>query len=52
MAKATMTLTVKVAWWLPLYLHGVAFVSMVMGLEPDMAKVEAVVTKGVKVVVR
>jgi len=50
--KVTARISVRVAWWVWAYVAGVRFVSKVTGLEPDMAKVDAVLAKGVKAVIR
>ena len=49
MARATVTLTVKVAWWVRPYLYGVVLMSRLTGFEPDLDKVEVVVLKGLRV---
>ena len=49
MARATITLTVKVAWWVRPYLYSLVLMSRLTGLEPDLDKVEAVVLKGLRV---
>tara|TARA_R110000851_G_C13102500_1_gene568938 strand:- start:22555 stop:22713 length:159 start_codon:yes stop_codon:yes gene_type:complete len=41
-------LTIRLRWWLPLYLKGVRLMSEMTGLEPDPAKVAYWVGKGIK----
>lgn len=45
---ASMTIKVRIAWWVRWYISGVALCSLVTGLEPDMEKVKARVIKGVR----
>ena len=49
MAKLTVSLRVRVAWWVQPYIAGVKFCALVTGLEPDMEQVERVVVKGLRV---
>ena len=44
---ASMTIKVRIAWWVRWYISGVARCSLLTGLEPDMEKVKAKVKKGV-----
>lgn len=44
----TLNLTARTAWWVPLYLRGMAFFCALMGTEPNWDKVEKVVLKGVR----
>ena len=49
MAKTfRITLHVKFAWWLRLYVACIAFVSTVSGLEPDYAKLERMILRGIQ----
>jgi hypothetical protein len=50
--RCIVTITVRVRWWLRLYLSGVVMMSWFTGLYPDMAKVRWYVRQGVKVRVR
>jgi len=45
---ASMTIKVRIAWWVRWYISGVALCSLLTGLEPDMEKVKARVIKGVR----
>lgn len=47
MANYQITIKTHVAWWLPLYLYGLAFTCALMGTKPDLAKVTATVLKAV-----
>ena len=40
------------AWWLPIYLHGIALVATLMQAEPDWAKVNRMVTRAITVRMR
>lgn len=42
---------ITLRWWLRVYLYGVILMAYALGAEPDMAKVEAMVKRGIKVVV-
>jgi len=46
---ASMTIKVRIAWWVRWYISGVALCSLLTGLEPDMEKVKATVMKGVRI---
>lgn len=52
MAVATLTVRIKVAWWLRWYVAGLLTVSRITGAEPDMAKVERVVRRAVRLEAR
>ncbi|WP_286792187.1 hypothetical protein [Marinobacter sp. Hex_13] len=43
-----LSVRVTVRWWVPLYIRGVIFISMITGREPDPVKVEYWVKKGMK----
>ena len=45
---ASMTIKVRIAWWVRWYISGVALCSLLTGLEPDMEKVKATAMKGVR----
>lgn len=45
---ASMTIKVRIAWWVRWYISGVALCSLLTGLEPDMEKVKSRVIKGVR----
>jgi hypothetical protein len=49
MAKTTMTLTIKRAWWVLPYLYGVQLFSEATGMEPDYDKVAATCLRGMSV---
>lgn len=36
------------AWWLPLYIHGVALMAALTGCQPDMGKVRAMVRRAMR----
>jgi hypothetical protein len=46
---ASMTIKVRIAWWVRWYISGVALCSLLTGLEPDMEKVKATAMKGVRI---
>lgn len=46
---ASMTIKVRIAWWVRWYISGVALFAMLTGFEPDMEKIKAKVMKGIKV---
>lgn len=48
MAAATYAVQITTAWWLPLYLRTLTLVCLVMGTEPDMAKVDQVVKRAIR----
>jgi hypothetical protein len=52
MATTTITLTIKVRWWLRWYLAGVLLTSRVTGLVPDLAKVDYWIGRGVRFTVK
>lgn len=52
MATNQLYVTVKVAWWVPWYLRGVAMTSLLTGLEPDEEKVMCWVLRGISLVHR
>lgn len=45
---ATATVRVTVAWWVRWYLLSVSLAAQMTGAKPDMAKVGAVVLRGIK----
>lgn len=47
MAKTTMTLTVRRAWWVLPYLYGVQLFSEATGMELDYEKVAATCLRGI-----
>ncbi len=49
----SLTVSVSVRWWVAPYIRTLGFVAMVMGTEPDWARLESLIArKGVKVIVR
>lgn len=48
MAKVSITIRVKVKWWLKLYLSGLSMVCWLTGNEPDWDKVNAWVERGIE----
>jgi hypothetical protein len=48
MAQATLTLTVRVSWWVRPYLQCVALFAYITGMTPDMDKVTRTAMRGVK----
>lgn len=46
------TVRVKQAWWLRLYLGGLAVFSETFGLEPDLEKVGRMIAKGIQVSIK
>ena len=49
MVAKSLNFVVRRAWWLPLYLHGMALTCTLMGTEPDWDKVTKVVLKGMRI---
>jgi hypothetical protein len=45
----SLTVSVKLAWWLLLYLDGVLLMQAITGLDPDMEKVERMISRGIRV---
>lgn len=43
------TVSIKVAWWLLLYLDGVLLMQAITGLAPDMEKVERMLSRGIRI---
>jgi hypothetical protein len=48
MANTEMEIEVSVAWWVGPYINILAFLCTVTGSEPDMAKVERVIQRGIR----
>ena len=44
---ASMTIKVRIAWWVRWYISGVALCAFLTGFQPDMGKVKAKVMNGV-----
>jgi hypothetical protein len=42
------TVSIKLAWWVPAYIAGVRFMAELTGLEPDMDRVEKWIRRGIK----
>lgn len=49
MAKITATIRVRVAWWVKLYLYGVAMTCQITGMGFDEAKVRRYIRRAVTV---
>lgn len=49
MAINSITITIKVAWWVRWYIAGVSLCALLTGLEPDLEKVARTVRRGLKV---
>lgn len=49
MAVATMTITIKLAWWVPLYVNTVAMLCRLCNAEPNMERVSYWIGKGIQV---
>jgi hypothetical protein len=47
--RQTASIRINIAWWARLYLVSVATFAALTGMEPDMAKVAAVVKRGMRV---
>ena len=45
---ASMTIKVRIAWWVRWHISGVALCAFLTGFQPDMDKVKAKVMKGVR----
>lgn len=52
MAQATITLTVKVAWWVIPYIRACAVFAVLFGVVPDGEKIVRTCMRGIKLVVR
>ena len=50
--RVTASLQISVAWWVRPYLGSVALFAAITGMEPNMAKVSAVVQRGLRTRVR
>jgi hypothetical protein len=48
MKVSRITVSIRLAWWLRAYLHGVRLISELTGLEPDYDKVSYWVSRGTK----
>ena len=46
---ASMTIKVRIAWWVRWYISGVALRAFITGAHPDMDKITAKVMKGVRI---
>lgn len=49
MAQVAIEYYVHTAWWLPIYLQGMAFTAILMRAEPDWSKVERVVARAITI---
>ena len=49
MAQATITVTVRVRWWLRLYLYGVTWCCWITGCEPNLDRVGYWIMRGVRI---
>lgn len=47
MALTTLALSVHVAWWVRPYIRSLALVCWLTGMEPDMSRVERVLSRGI-----
>lgn len=50
MASSTMTITLRMRWWLPLYLRSVLLASLLTGRRPNAEKIDWWVRKGIYIV--
>lgn len=48
MATAEMEIEVSLAWWVPVYINLLAFVCAITNAEPDPAKIERMVQRGIR----
>lgn len=48
MAATRIAIKVTLAWWLPLYVRGVALMCALTGLEPDWDRVQRVVKRAMR----
>lgn len=48
MTTVTLTLHVRVAWWVKPYLQSVALFARITGTEPDWERVRSTVLRGIK----
>jgi hypothetical protein len=49
MATTTLTLRIKLAWWVPLYVNTLAILCHLLNAEPNMDRVRYWIGRGVKV---
>ena len=49
MTKNTLTLKVRVSWWIRYYLAGVSLCALLTGATPDFEKVHRVVMRGIHI---
>ena len=49
MATNRVTVSIRVAWWLVLYIHVLVFFCKLMETEPDDEKLAKVIERGIKV---
>lgn len=49
MHKGSITLQVRIAWWVPVYLRTLEFFCLTFGTEPDFGKVGATLKRGLRV---
>jgi hypothetical protein len=49
MSTTSITVSIKLAWWVNPYLTGVRIMSELTGLEPDYDRVVATVLRGIKI---
>jgi hypothetical protein len=52
MAKPELIVTVKISWWVPVYVQALQTFCMITGMEPDFEKALRIVMKGMKAQVR
>jgi len=52
MAIQSANIKIRTAWWLPLYLKAIVWVYAITGRETDWSKVERVVVRGMRCIVK
>jgi hypothetical protein len=51
MARMSLTITIKCAWWVTPYIYGVQMFSDLTGMEPNYDKVAATAMRGLRLVI-
>lgn len=50
MATGSLVLTIKLAWWVPIYVHSLVLFCRSFNTEPDFDKVMRVLVRGIVVI--
>lgn len=49
MVTRKVTLTIKIAWWLSIYIYAMKYWHKITGIEPDMDRIKSSCMKAVKI---